>query len=891
MTRPAWIDSHAKSVVRVGSGVKLLISYTVVLYLLMLCGCQGCTPWARKSLTPEELEAKRREQQDALLANDLVALPTDSQRALVTVKPGHWLETSQRFKSTREDLQVIAVGSVYRGNERLQLPATTFQTEFTRKTVLPKGQEKTLGLQFFVPAAFKPTSDSIPEESLRARLAFSTELMAVPLMSPIAGSSKRSAVNELKEHEFQLAVVSPQALGYQYLSSLDAVLWPRLDQFSDFTLRSYDVSLVEPKDGFYALPHSFLTMTAVAAIVWDDVDCSALSIDQQKALVDWIHWGGQLVISGPASWSRLYDSFLSPLLPVNRAESIELRTEDFGELSDSWITQDLGQYSHASPLEIIGAPVAGLRWQLSERGTWMPGTGELVAESFVGRGRIVVAGFPLREPRIINWPYFSSFFSTGLLRRWPRIVERSEPAKDLRVNWMAPYRSDNMDPRMHSNLRILSRDLPKSTRPVFQKISSLGQPEASMANSLAGELEVPTNQEVWQAMPEVNVFSDGDGFVGGGDVQKNQSGDYEPMSWGGAAAWSDFQGLGDDAIDALRAAAGIELPSRSTIVRLIAGYLICLVPLNYLLFRMLRRLEYAWLAAPLMALIGVVVVTRVAQLDIGFARRATDIGILELHEGHSRGHLTQYFALYTSLSTNYSIELPEFDSVALPMADMRREQRRGQSAARVLRTNYGRSEGVVLEPLTVYSNSTEMVHAEQMVQLDGPVRWKESEDGADQLMNSRQFALDSVLLLRRTASGQLQYAWFERLEAGQRATVVWRPGSLSTACEPWNKRLNTQLSKPTTGELKQMRGMWLGGLLDRLAQKTPIQPGAAVLIGLTDQHMGALKLSPAQDQVDSSCIVVAHLSRPVVGPAVPDQSIYSRALKDDLDEDYEPGVD
>jgi hypothetical protein len=98
------------------------------------------------------------------------------------------------------------------------------------------------------------------------------------------------------------------------------------------------------------------------------------------------------------------------------------------------------------------------------------------------------------------------------------------------------------------------------------------------------------------------------------------------------------------------------LPSRSTIVQLLAGYLICLVPLNYLLFRSMRRLELAWLAAPILALGAVVVVTKVAQLDIGFARRTTEIAVLELHEGHPRGHLTQYVALYTSLSTNYAIE-------------------------------------------------------------------------------------------------------------------------------------------------------------------------------------------------------------------------------------------
>jgi hypothetical protein len=434
--------------------------------LLSMAGCSGCSPWPGESLTDEELEKEKREQREALVANDLVGLPTDTQRAIVSAKPGHWLETVQRFKSNREDLQVMMVGSVYRGSDQVTLPSTNFQNEFTRKSILPKGQDKTLGLQFFVPVGLSTASGEAFSADSRGRLAFNTEILAVPMMSPIAGSEKRSAVNELRENEFQLAVVSPQALAYQYLSSADAVLWPTSEQqLFDTQVRSYEVSLVEPDEGQYGLPRSMLTMTAVAAIVWDDVPSSDLSADQQKAIIDWIHWGGVLVVSGPASWSRLIDSFLTPYLPVVSAESAELQTGDFADLSGTWLTVDLGQAPSVNPIEITGAPVAGLRWKLSKRGQWLPGTGQLIAESSVGRGRIVMTGFPLSDPRIYNWPYFSSFFSTGLLRRWPREYQLSQilDDEDFRIFWAPPFSSDNFDPRLHSNLRILSRDLATSS--------------------------------------------------------------------------------------------------------------------------------------------------------------------------------------------------------------------------------------------------------------------------------------------------------------------------------------------------------------------------------------------------------------------------------------------
>ncbi|MEZ6078837.1 MAG: hypothetical protein R3C56_25125 [Pirellulaceae bacterium] len=71
----------------------------------------------------------------------------------------------------------------------------------------------------------------------------------------------------------------------------------------------------------------------------------------------------------------------------------------------------------------------------------------------------------------------------------------------------------------------------------------------------------------------------------------------------------------------------------STILYLLAGYLVCLVPLNWLLFRLLgrNRVRLAGRSAT-GGLIGVAVVTRVASLDIGFAWRTTELSILELRQ-------------------------------------------------------------------------------------------------------------------------------------------------------------------------------------------------------------------------------------------------------------------
>ncbi len=316
-----------------------------------------------------------------------------------------------------------------------------------------------------------------------------------------------------------------------------------------------------------------------------------------------------------------------------------------------WTTALANRNAPPIPIEVADKTM-GLKFTLNDRGQWLPNSGELVAESQVGRGRIVVTGFSLRDPGVIRWSYFSSFFSTGLLRRPPReIRDVRGDFLTKRQTWVAPFSNRETDPTLHSNFRLLSRDLP-----AFGTTDSIDVPSAPDAaeSTASRNFSVPGRPAIPKTASPPKQFED---F---GKVS------YEPIAWGGAGSWTDYSGVATEAITALRAAAGIELPQRSTILKLLGGYLICLVPLNWLVFKLMRRLEYAWLAAPIMAIAGVIVVGKVARLDIGFARRTTEIAVLECYGDYSRAHLTQYVALYTSLSTNYTVQFPETDSVALP---------------------------------------------------------------------------------------------------------------------------------------------------------------------------------------------------------------------------------
>lgn len=876
--------------------LKIAVLFGLLASLVSLSGCSGCLPTDQDKLSREELEKRRREQRDAIeMVSDQVTLPTDSETKQLTAKPGHWHETQQQFKSNREDLQVVAVGSITRGATPALIPGTNTLNDYTRRTSLPKGQTKTIDLQSFVPIS-GPKAVEDPFVAVSTRLNFQTELLSWPLMTPILQTPLRTPANELKPHEFQLFVISPQALSYEYLTVLDAVYWRKDEGLTDdYRTRSYQVSLVKPKENRYAIPRSMLTMTAVAVVIWDDVAVDDLSADQQTALIDWLHWGGQLLVNGPSSWSRLQNSFLAPYLPATEAATAEFTTADFAGISQHWLTEDVSEKRTTAPLEIVGPPAAGLRFTLNGRGQWLPHTGELVAESQVGRGRIVVTAFSMREPRIYRWKYYGSFFSSGLLRRQPRTIVRTADERLLMQVWDKPFERSLLDPRLHSNFRILARDLPLANRSASELANAVARSGATGSDELTQQrlARSATTGAVAEAASDQEFYSDtpllesATGQAARGQAARGQAGAFEldmagddqsreDVQWGaGGAVWNDFSGLSYQATMALKAAAGIDLPSRKTILYLLGGYLICLVPLNWLVFRSFRRLEYAWIAAPIMALIGVVVVTKVASLDIGFARRTTEISLLELHGEHPRGHLTKFLALYTSLSTNYAVEFAENDSVALPLGDLARVQTRAAAAVKNIRTSYGRSEGVRLEPVTVYSNSTEMLHAEQIVALSGGISLGSSSTSDDAIRNQTGLNLQGVVVIRCGAIGEAEAAWIGQLPAGEVAAAKFERFDLKDLPQ-WSGELATQPSMPAQTADIADGSLWVGGILDEVLRKTPLVPGQTRLIGFTDDRPGKLEVIPTADQFDSRCVVVAHLTPQTLEDIVPDRRILSK---------------
>ena len=171
------------------------------------------------------------------------------------------------------------------------------------------------------------------------------------------------------------------------------------------------------------LPENSLTWTSIAYIVWDDIDPSVMTPDQQQAMIDWLHWGGQLIISGPSSLDTLKISFLADYLPAESEGNLELDQSKFEEWNKVYVKEERVMENNRKvprrfEVDLSDGPVRGVELKLNEDSEYVPNTGKLVAERRLGRGRIAVTAFQLKDPRICkNWKNFDNLWNNAICQQ------------------------------------------------------------------------------------------------------------------------------------------------------------------------------------------------------------------------------------------------------------------------------------------------------------------------------------------------------------------------------------------------------------------------------------------------------------------------------------------
>ena len=250
-----------------------------------------------------------------------------------------------------------------------------------------------------------------------------------------------------------------------------------------------------------------------------------------------------------------------------------------------------------------------------------------------------------------------------------------------------------------------------------------------------------------------------------------------------------------------------------------------------------------------------------AQLDIGFVRAQTEIGMLELQPDYARGHLSRYTALYTSLSTTYDFEFDESDGARRAFPDQTEfRMLSGQGITR--RELTSAYDEVRLTGVPVSSNSTNMVHSEQMLALDGAIRLgsrKSPTGSADrEPIEARS--------LQACASWQARTATRRRAKRRTSRHLDRRVCARAIAA---HSRVAVDRERPVLRrQATRPKGACIENAAAQPGADVPVwhstrrtsRPGEMRLVARIDEVLPGETITPAASQVRGATLVVAHLT-------------------------------
>ena len=404
---------------------------------LSLSGCGGCRPDPNAAADGNS-ETAEQQRQEAFQSQEVQLLPTDADFAAHGIKPGHWLSLRQQLKSNKADfLGDLAAFAGNRDAQAYRLANMPVLVESHRPAILPKGQGKTFELMCFVPQQAASSQQIWIYSNLQTELGGVTRL----------GSSQ--IANRMRPYQNFLVVLARRPEAYGYLKTLESIR-PPSDEFQIGQVPSDYIAVMPRASAPVPLPSWSMMWTGIAYVLWDDFDPDLLTADQQRAMEEWLHWGGQLIISGPNTLDLLRNSFLGPYLPADAGETESVGAAEVATLDQFWSVASKANSVDPRFPYLAESPPISIALRLRQLAQSVPGTAELVAERRVGRGRVVVTGFSLTARPFTNWRRFDNFFNAVLMRRPPRRFSFTTSG-GISMNWIDEV--ENAIERRRSNLR------------------------------------------------------------------------------------------------------------------------------------------------------------------------------------------------------------------------------------------------------------------------------------------------------------------------------------------------------------------------------------------------------------------------------------------------------
>ena len=783
----------------------------LLLLLVLVSGCRGCSKNNQTQQAPEKKKSR-------LVSDELRTLPYSKEIVGNSVKPGHWYQTRQKLKANQNDESLTATLYQIDGNSN---PTTVrnlgIPLQFNRDISLAKGQEKTIELRLLQTdwpfESMEPTNTTGKSNKLSIFMRYSQRELGAPVID------EEFLLRPLKDYQYDMLVLSRNTPQHIFWRGLDCIVWPQTINDESSRIAPHRVIDIAEEDLGQSIPNQLMTMTSISHMVINDVSLNTLPEDHQKAILDWLYFGGTIIINGPDAIAGIESSILKTYAPIQQTSSTLLSQDQIDQLND--INKWRIRYAKTPSKDAIAfkpsESISILQGQLAEDSSWITDLEGLVAERLVGQGRIVMTSFPMNHTALVNWPSYSALIQNAILRKPARRVN-IEPEFQLVYDESSSGRET--DPKLTTRLRLWARDLVASTS---------STPNERTAN------------------PSSKVSSYG--------------------------AWNSESLVTNTSSNYLKKLSGINVPNLNTILKWLLGYLIVLVPMNWLVFRLLGKVELAWLAAPFIAIAGVFVIARAVQLDVGFSRSQTSLQFIELHNRYPRGLLSSHHALYSSLTTNYKIVYPEGEGIVCPMPQPR--QRSLLSAGGLLPYKIADEKGTGFQSFPVLSNTIGLVQSEEVVSLTGAISWTIDQDAKSfQVTNESQAVIRDVILEGSDDTGAELRAVVGTLEPGEQKK--------GTFDKPIESDLNWDIRLPTEGQIGQdLDTFALEQNLKLIFNSYPIQHGEWIAMGWTESPLSKLQISPTTAQTRSATLVLMHPKAAPLGPIEHDRQLMPKMNKDD----------
>ena len=721
---------------------------------------------------------------------------------LPLVKPRHWTSLIQELRSNAGDFE----GQLGTGFIELNLPSNLpYRVRSVRPALLNKQQGKPLELPVFIPTL--------------------TEDHRVPLsmnLYPRTGSSsfltQNSRIVTLSEHQFFFVVLSDNSESYSLLLRNLPSMAPLINQGSleDPQSRHYRLATSLSSRDPAPIPNHPLAWSPIAYLLWDNYDPNRLTKQQQMALLDWLHWGGQLIVCGHNSILQLQDSFLTDYLPAQQHGAVRtsLPSSFFQTFpGPSWLAQrsnsnnaDVSeQNSSSSDASDTSLLLSQLTTENKDANALVrtPDGTPLVIEQKVGRGRIVICAFRLIELPVEEWSGFDHFFNASLLRRPGREplwnTRSPSEAEQSTFHWFG-WHQGTLCPRWNTQVRYFTRDT-LSRRDAEENTDSISQKNTRFQNS------------VWL-----------DQYRG-------------PRT----AEWDSLNTTSSLARHILHSMSGIKIPSPSFVLQILASYIMLVIPINWIFFRLIGKVEWAWYAVPVIAICFAFIMLQFFYQDIiGFRRAVQEISILEAYPGHPRSHVTRYSSIYSSERSRFAVSYREPSTVALPFPTTETGLRDQQ----VENVTFHWEAPVRLANLFLHANSLAMVHAEQIYPLlsdrseqIGFFEWQPTSEldsvPNGTLTNNTQLTIENAMVFQPNYGFQ----HIGTIPAGTQIKISLSTNEISKLIPfPNLPAQNSELSSPIAGEWTDDRYVtdeWIKEIRQSLHnQSDPLKEGADLFTDL-----------------------------------------------------------